>query len=93
MTPGEQVRDFTDVAVVAVEVLNECAWLSSRSQPTVSWSNLGLGRPQTILDFAQNVWREQGAKGRLQPGALPYRGGEVMRYVPEVGTRHVLTEL
>lgn len=59
----------------------------------MSWSNLGLGKPQTVLEFAQNIWKEQGAKGQLLPGALPYRDGEVMRYVPEVGTRHLLTEV
>lgn len=90
MTRGEQIRDFADVTFVASELLNECEWICSERRATVSWSNLGLGKAQSILSFAQDIWRIQQAKGQLLPGALPYREGEVMRYVPEVGTRHLL---
>jgi len=50
-------------------------------------ANVGTGHPQTLLGFAEHWWKNWDAKGRLLPGALPYRDNEVMRYVPEVSQK------
>ncbi len=47
-------------------------------------ANIGTGTPQTILEFAEHWWKTWNAKGKLLPGAIPYRDNEVMRYVPEI---------
>jgi hypothetical protein len=49
-------------------------------QPVIR--NVGTGKPQTIRQFAERWWEVWGAKGKLLPGALPYRQYEVMRCVP-----------
>jgi nucleoside-diphosphate-sugar epimerase len=83
MTPGEQIRDFVPVADVATTFLDACVNRPLEpGRPEVR--NVGSGRPTTLLAFAEHWWREWGATGRLLPGALPYRPGEVMRYVPEL---------
>ncbi len=83
MTPGEQIRDFVPVQNVATTFLDVCVNQTLEpGRPEVH--NVGTGQPVTILAFAQYWWRTWGAKGRLLPGAIPYRPGEVMRYVPEL---------
>ncbi|HPA20671.1 MAG TPA: NAD(P)-dependent oxidoreductase [Verrucomicrobiae bacterium] len=86
MTEGGQVRDFVPVESVARTFLDACSWRDIKpGQPLVE--NVGTGRAATLRDFAESWWRHWGAKGRLLIGALPYRPGEVMRYVPEVSAR------
>ena len=83
MTPGEQIRDFVPVEDVAAAFLDVCVNRPlTPGRPEVH--NVGTGRPVTILAFAEHWWRTWGAKGRLLPGAIPYRAGEVMRYAPEL---------
>jgi nucleoside-diphosphate-sugar epimerase len=83
MTAGQQVRDFVPVGDVAATFLDVCVNRPLEpGRPEVH--NVGTGRPVTILSFAEQWWREWAAKGRLLPGAIPYRTGEVMRYVPEL---------
>lgn len=86
MTPGQQVRDFIPVADVAKTFLDVCV---HRPLPLgiPEVHNIGSGQPRTLLAFAERCWREWGAKGRLLPGAIPYRDGEVMRFVPELTLR------
>ena len=91
MSEGQQVRDFVPVEAVARALIDECVWLSCGTTASVSICNLGSGNPQTVLQFAQNIWSTHEAQGKLLPGALTYREGEVMRYVPEIGSRHVLS--
>ena len=79
MSPGMQVRDFTPVELVAKRFCEELETPSPPGQPKVV--NVGTGTPQTILQFAEEWWRRFGATGRVLPGRLPYRSGEVMRYV------------
>jgi nucleoside-diphosphate-sugar epimerase len=83
MTKGEQVRDFIPVELVAQRLLEDaCRRDAPQGQPVVY--NLASGTPTTLLAFAEYWWARFNAKGRLRPGALPYRPNEVMRYVPQV---------
>jgi len=83
MTPGEQLRDFIPVEDVAASFLRESECQKSHS-PNVAVKNIGTGVPQSIREFTEHWWKQWHAKGSLLVGALPYRDGEVMRYVPEV---------
>lgn len=84
MTKGEQVRDFIHVEKVASILLQECLRLDVASEVGVQISNVGSGRPLSINEFSSNVWSEMKANGKLLVGTLPYRDGEVMRFVPEI---------
>lgn len=83
MTKGEQLRDFvnvTDVALAFVEALDFAD--GAPGAPVVK--HVASGNPQTLLQFSQAWWKFWGAKGKLLPGAVPYRYNEMMRLVPEV---------
>lgn len=83
MSPGGQVRDFTPVEFVArhfAEALERPP--VPAGEPEIH--HVGTGKPTTTLEFARHWWSRWKAAGKLLPGALPYREGEVMRYVPEV---------
>jgi nucleoside-diphosphate-sugar epimerase len=83
MTPGEQVRDFASADEAARHILIACQDANLQpGQPRVK--NLGSGNPQTLRQFAEHWWKQWHARGRLLLGALPYRTGEVMRYVPTI---------
>lgn len=83
MTGGDQIRDFMAVEDVAQAILCSTGNQSDNT-PKVLVRNIGSGRTQTIREFAESWWVTFEAKGKLLIGALPYRYGEVMRYVPEV---------
>ena len=85
MTLGQQVRDCLNVSDVAKAFLQAAQELEFAS-PGVLIRNLGSGHPQTIREFSEYWWRKWQASGHLLVGALPYRTGEVMRYVPDVVT-------
>jgi nucleoside-diphosphate-sugar epimerase len=83
MSLGLQVRDFVPVETVVAKFLQTL----SRGDilpgvPIIE--NVGSGSPQTLLSFATQEWTKAGAIGKLIPGVIPMRPGEVMRYVPEV---------
>ena len=83
MSPGGQIRDFSPVHLVArhfADALEGAA--PPNGQPTIH--HVGAGNPMTTLDFAQEWWSRWKATGKIIPGALPYRDGEVMRYVPQI---------
>ena len=80
MTAGAQVRDFVPVAAVAAAFLRALRDPALPGEPVIE--NLGSGQPQTLRAFAESWWRQLRAPGELRLGALPYRPGEVMRYVP-----------
>ncbi|MFA7346036.1 MAG: NAD-dependent epimerase/dehydratase family protein [Terrimicrobiaceae bacterium] len=83
MSPGEQIRDFIPVEEVAQAFLRALATRHPiPGKPLLA--NIGAGKPRTLLEFSQYWWNHWNAKGKLLPGALPYRPNEVMRYVPEV---------
>ncbi len=83
MTLGEQVRDFVPVEQVAATFIEALTRTDLRpGEPRIE--NIGTGQPQTLRNFAGYWWQAWKAKGKLLPGALPYRDNEVMRYVPKV---------
>lgn len=82
MTKGEQVRDFIAVEDVADHFIDALGSVPpERGSPEVY--HVATGKPTRIIDFANNWWKRWAAVGTLLPGAIPYRNGEVMRYVPE----------
>jgi nucleoside-diphosphate-sugar epimerase len=84
MTPGMQVRDFIAVEAVADRLLDACLRLSDLQSPFREVSNLGSGQPTTVRSFAEYWWHHWGASSSLEFGVLPYRAGEVMRFVPDL---------
>jgi nucleoside-diphosphate-sugar epimerase len=81
MSPGAQWRDFVDVSDAAAQILGQLDFSASApGMPTVHL--VASGRPCTLLAFAQHWWGEWQATGKLLPGALGYRPGEIMRLVP-----------
>ena len=52
--------------------------------------NIGSGVPIKIRDFAEKIWSEKKAKGNLLFGTIPYRDGEVMRYVPDINSCYII---
>lgn len=83
MTPGEQIRDFIPVEDVAKAFLDEAISLDAHDH-IVSVKNIASGKSQSIRQFCKFWWEKWEATGKLNIGALPYREGEVMRYVPKV---------
>ncbi len=83
MTAGEQIRDFIPVEIVAEQLLKACH--DKSVVPGIAkLENVGTGKPQTVRAFAEYWWRHWNAQGKLVFGEIPYRAGEVMRYVPEI---------
>lgn len=80
MTEGEQIRDFVAVEDVARTFLNR-ATLINWPSAAVQVFNLSSGEPISIRSFAQRCWEHWDANGKLLFGQIPYRAGEVMRYV------------
>ncbi len=80
MTPGEQVRDFLPVGDLVGLLLQTIEQAPEAGHPRIV--NAGTGHPRTIRDFAEFWWGHWKATGNLLTGSLPYRNGEVMRYVP-----------
>jgi nucleoside-diphosphate-sugar epimerase len=83
MSPGGQVRDFIEVGAVARQFLAHLDFTGTLAgQP---WAgHVASGQPRTVLEFAQFWWQHWGASGQLQPGALPYRAGEIMWLAPDL---------
>jgi UDP-glucose 4-epimerase len=85
LTEGKQVRDFIDVRDVAKMIHGYALLLVGKKEtPFFKTSNLGTGKPTTLREFTERIWREENGAGKLEFGALPYRAGEVMRYVPRI---------
>jgi nucleoside-diphosphate-sugar epimerase len=80
MTAGEQMRDFVSAEEVASQFLGALKYSQTPGETRIA--NVGSGKAQTLRQFAEFWWSEFGATGRLKIGELPYRPGEVMRYVP-----------
>ena len=81
MTEGAQIRDFMLVDDVAQSFLRR----SHPGERPLNHSkviNLSSGKPVSIREFAETWWKKWNARGSLHFGKVPYRRGEVMRYVP-----------
>ena len=83
MTAGEQIRDFIAVEEVAQFFVDSCL-NEDLIAAHPEFYNVGSGQPQSILEFSEYWWKKWQAKGRLLIGKIPYREGEVMRYVPKI---------
>jgi nucleoside-diphosphate-sugar epimerase len=83
MTWGEQIRDFVPVENVVSSILQYAVEKPLlKGKPEIH--NIGSGNPSSLLDFATSWWKIWKANGQIIPGAIPYRSGEVMRYVPKI---------
>lgn len=83
MSVGTQIRDFINVRAVA-DAFYEALELSAvvAGQPQVR--NIGTGRAQSLFEFACEWWEYWNASGRLLPGKVPLREGEIDRLVPDI---------
>lgn len=88
MSAGVQVRDFINVSEVARQFVDALDFQTVEDgRPQVR--NVGTGKAQSLLQFAQYWWSIWGAQGRLLPGAVGLRPGEVARLVPNVAEIYV----
>lgn len=87
MSAGLQVRDFVRVEDVARTFLDALDFAGVEAgRPQIR--NVGTGRAQSLLEFAQHWWKTWGATGRLQPGEMGLRPGELPRLVANVHDVH-----
>lgn len=87
MSPGLQVRDFVAVESVAAQIADALAFDDVLpGEPRIV--HVASGEPRSLIEFARYWWERWGATGRLLPGAVPMRAGEVMRIVPEMTPAH-----
>jgi len=88
MTKGEQIRDFVAVEDVAKQIVHAATHLEMhRGAPFVA--NVASGKPSTLLDFVNFWWKQCRARGKLQVGSVPYRGNEIMRFVPSMQSAYL----
>ena len=87
MTSGEQVRDFLNVKDVAKIILDS---IGNQKNNQIMVRNIGSGVPLMIREFAEKIWFEKKAKGKLLFGTIPYREREVMRYVPDINSCYII---
>ena len=83
MSAGTQIRDFIHVSDVCD------AFISSLNDKTIqagrpSIRNVGTGHGSRLIDFAADWWTRWDAKGKLIPGSINQRPGELERVVAEV---------
>jgi len=81
MTSGDQIRDFVHVSDVAAAFLDAA---EEKASPVaqVDIRHVGSGNVQTVAEFAQKIWEEHSAKGKLKLGALPPRPNEAKSFIP-----------
>lgn len=80
MTAGEQIRDFVSVYEVANQLTRNLIFENAEAGcPKVH--HITSNNPTTIRQFSEFWWSEWGAKGNLLFGAIPYRKGEIMKFV------------
>lgn len=87
MSSGTQIRDFITVEDVANKFLDSLDFKDTKpGQPEIH--NVGSGKAQTLLDFAQNWWSVLNATGKLIPGVYQQRLGELPRMVADIQHIH-----
>ena len=82
MTKGEQVRDFSNVEEISKKILSFLSLKGEFGNPSIF--NIGSGKPQKLVDFANSEWESIGATGKIIVGAKKYRKNEIMSYVPKL---------
>ncbi|WP_083440767.1 NAD-dependent epimerase/dehydratase family protein [Aquincola tertiaricarbonis] len=88
MSAGLQVRDFIAVEDVARQFLLALDFSGVVAcQPHVR--NVGTGKAQSLLAFAQHWWAHWQAQGKLLPGEMGLRPGELPRLVANVRDIHI----
>lgn len=88
MSAGLQVRDFIAVEEVARQFLLALDFSGVvAGQPHIR--NVGTGKAQSLLEFAQHWWTYWQAQGRLLPGEMGLRPGELPRLVANVRDIHI----
>ena len=88
MSAGVQIRDFISAPEVAAQFV--AALDFNAVEPGLPHvRNIGTGQAQTLLEFAQHWWQKFGATGRLLPGEMGLRPGELARLVANVSDVHI----
>ncbi len=88
MSAGTQIRDFIPVAEVAARFLEALDFEGvEMGRPVLR--NIGTGRGQSLLSFAQFWWSKWGASGTLRPAKIGLRPGELERLVADIDSVHV----
>ena len=88
MSAGIQIRDFIPVEQVASSFVRALSFNGVEAgRPHVR--NVGTGQAQTLLDFARYWWEYWGATGKLRPGEMGLRPGELLRVVANVNDVHI----
>jgi nucleoside-diphosphate-sugar epimerase len=87
MTPGEQRRDFITVGDVVDGLYAAAGAVGIEGQSL----DLGTGQVYTLREVVERIWDMTGAQGRILPGTLPYRPGEVMFLAADVDRTARLT--
>jgi nucleoside-diphosphate-sugar epimerase len=83
MSAGLQIRDFVPVEQVARAFLDALNFAGVEpGHPHIR--NVGTGHAQSLLAFAQYWWATWSATGRLQPGEVGLRPGELPRLVANI---------
>jgi nucleoside-diphosphate-sugar epimerase len=87
MTPGGQERDF----IYVDDVID--GFLAVAAAPGIDGYSLDLGTGQvhTLRRVVERIWTMTGAPGRVLPGALPYRPGDVMHLAADADRTARLT--
>lgn len=83
MSSGVQVRDFINVKDVASKLFDALNFSEVNcGKPVIK--NIGTGKGETLLEFAEYWWREWGALGDLKPDAFPARDNDLSRIVADI---------
>ncbi len=87
MTPGEQQRDWIYVQDVVGGLM------AASSAPGIEGKSLdlGTGKTHSVRQVVERIWEMSGARGRILPGSLPYRPGEVMHLAADADRTARLT--
>jgi UDP-glucose 4-epimerase len=81
MTPGGQSRDYVYVDDLVDAILRS----GLCPQAAGEIINIGSGQATRIAELVDRVQAQLGESGRVRKGALPYRNGEPMEYLLDIG--------
>ncbi len=84
LSPGEQVRDFIHVSDAATQLVALAEKVEQTEDAGLSEVNVATGNPRQLRVFAEELWRQWNAPGKLLCGAVAYKPNEVMRIVAQL---------